>query len=545
MDVNLRDEPLTNTEILSTIYNDASFDYQKRIPEPTQAGLSEQLSAMTDYRPGWNEFVHALVNRIGSIIIRNMSWNNPLVEFKRASMEYGSTIEEVAVGLVKAHSYSADRDYLEKDIWGQEVPKVMSKFHSINREDFYKLTVNEKVLRRAFLNEAGGLNNFVTQLLQSPRTSNQWDEFLLTCRLLTEYDKNDGFYRINVPDVMSNASGEAESKTALRRIRAAADNLGFLSDKYNSAHMPSFARRDDLILLTTPEFNAAMDVEALAGAFNMDKLNPYGRIVPIPSDQLAIPGAQAILTTREFFVISDTLVENTSIQNPVGLHTNFFSHHQGIYSVSPFAPAIMFTTKGGTEQIHVSATVDSISDLTITDRDNDTVTGALTRGEMYLVSADAVTTPEDAAISAVSYSVSGMKSSRTRIDRNGILHIGQDDSAASIKITVKSVDSDTENPLTDSVTREFTKTLTGNVIPLFPTDAIPTGITVAGEPVPDFDPATTSYAVTSAEDVTVADIRVTGVPDYTVTEGDPGVFTVRALSGAADRVYTVTVTGAV
>src|SRR5699024_6449751 len=130
------------------------------------------------------------------------------------------------------------------------------------RQNFYKVTVNEALLQRAFLQEQG-LSTFVSQLLEAPTTSDYWDEFLMTVQLFSEYENNGGFYHVNVPDVANLQSTADEAKAALRKMRAVADSLKFISTRYNAAHMPSFARQDDLVLFVSPEFNAAIDVEAL------------------------------------------------------------------------------------------------------------------------------------------------------------------------------------------------------------------------------------------------------------------------------------------
>src|SRR5699024_10286028 len=200
-----------------------------------------------------------LINRIGSVIARNISWQNPLAEFKRGMLEYGDTIEEIQTGLLQAHIYDPDREYLERDLFGTEVPEVQTSFHTVNRQNFYKVTVNQPLLQRAFLAD-DGLSNFVAQLLEAPSTSDYWDEFLTTVQLFPEYENNGGFWHVNVPDVKDLESSESDAKSALRKMRAMADKLKFISTRYNAAHMPTFADRDDLVVFVSPEFNAAIDV---------------------------------------------------------------------------------------------------------------------------------------------------------------------------------------------------------------------------------------------------------------------------------------------
>ena len=192
--------PSHNADILNAIRDQASSDYQRRIPAATKARVQDTMQLLWQHRPSRNEFVDALVNRIGLVIARNNSWTNPLAKFKQGMLNFGDTIEEVQVGLVEANVYEHDRDYLEKVLFGQEMPEVQSRFHKINREEFYKITIKDFALQRAFLT-ADGLSSFIVQLMEAPTTSDNWDEFLLTTSLFAEYEKSAGFHKVNVPEI--------------------------------------------------------------------------------------------------------------------------------------------------------------------------------------------------------------------------------------------------------------------------------------------------------------------------------------------------------
>lgn len=437
-------QPSHNANILNAIRNESSTDYQRRIPAATQANIQDTIKSLTSYRPAWNEFIDALVNRIGSVQARNISWRNPLAEFKRGMLEFGDTIEEIQVGLLKSHGYEDDREHLEKDIFGVERPDVQSNFHTVNRQEFYKVTVNEAQLTRAFLNPTG-LSSFVAMLMEAPMTSDQWDEFLLTVSLFREYESNGGFYHVNVPDVKAIESDMADAKLALRKMRAMADTMTFLSSKYNAAHMPTFAKRDELVLFVTPEFQAAIDVETLAAAFNMDKAAMHGRVIPIPDEHFGIDGCQAIMTVKDFFVIADQRLENTSAANPVGLHSNHFLHHWQVISASRFVPAVMFWTGADDEVIEIQPTVTAVAQPTVTNRAGTAVT-AVERGEMYEVAASVTTSPVNGLNTSVLYSLSGHSSERTYVTADGVLHIGGQEESGALSVVATSVWVDPANP---------------------------------------------------------------------------------------------------
>lgn len=465
-----------NADILNAIRHEASTDYQRRIPLATQASVQETVKNLTNYRPAFNEFLDALINRIGSIIARNIAWQNPLSEFKRGMLEYGDTIEEVQIGLLDAYTYQQDRETLEKDIFGVERPDVQSGFHTVNRQNLYKITINEAQLQRAFLSPEG-LSSFVSMLMQAPITSDQWDEFLLTCSLFAEYESNGGFYHINVPDVRALTSDAADAKQALRKMRAMADNLTFLSTKYNAAKMPTFAKRDDLCLFVTPEFQAAIDVETLAAAFNMDKTSMHGRVIPIPEEQFGINQAQAIMTTKDFFVVADQRLENTSQYNPVGLHNNYFLHHWEVISASRFVPAVMFWTGADDEVIEIQPVVNAVQQPKVFNREKAEVS-TVERGEMYNIDAVVTTTPEDGQNVSVLYDITGAEDNKTYVTPDGVLHIGGTETASGIQVTATSVWVNPANPSASKVESAAKTLVIGGVMlpewPQVPTFAINT-----------------------------------------------------------------------
>lgn len=460
----------TNVALLNAIRNSNGSDYQNRVTPATQAGIRDTAQEILGHRPTYNAFVDALINRIGSVIIRNKSWTNPLAEFKRGMLEYGDTIEEIATGLVKSKEYSPDREYLERDIFGTERPHVEANFHRVNRQEYYKITVNEMELRKAFLSSTG-LYEFVNNILDMPVTSDNWDEFLMMCQLFSQYEQNGGYHRLNVPDARSIEAGGDEAKEVIRKIRATAENLTFIDTKYNAARMPVAAKRDDLVLFGTPEFFATMDVEALAGAFNIEKMSVSGRQITIPHQHFGIDGAQAILTTRDFFVVADQALENTSAENPVGLTRNYFLHHWSVISQSRFAPAVLFHT-GADDSAPITITEPTgVGPISVTTRQGENVPAStdVARGSVLIASAEV--TPENASTTAVRWSISGAEDPRTRITQNGTVHVGGRETSGTLVVTASTTFINPVDPADTTVhsaTRNISVDLDSQAFPAWP-----------------------------------------------------------------------------
>lgn len=468
--------PGPNADLINLIRQDLSSDFRSRIPEATQANMREQLRGIMDFDGHRNEFINALVNRIGLVIATGKNWTNPLSKFKRGKLEDGDTIEEIYTGLIQAKEYDPSREYLEKEVFGTHKPDVQTSFHRLNRQNYYPITINETVLRRAFLSSQYGLSNFITQVMQAPTNSDQWDEFTLTARLFREFYDAGGFFKVRVPDINAVTSDEADAKAVLRTIRAYSETIKFPSTAYNPAHMPSWADPDELEVFVTPEGLAALDVEALAVVFNIDRARIQQRITVIPEQAIGIPGAQAIITTRDFFVIADTFYDTRSMQNPVGLTQNYWLHHHQIISASRFVPAILLTSTDEPSVITINdGTVTGVTDIEVFDRTGTKVTTELERNEFYNVKSVAETTnPTDGANDAVAFTLGATTSPLTSIQNNGTLVVGYDELGAGGVVT----DGEVTTPGTLTITstsiadpsksKSVTFDLTGDIPQLWP-----------------------------------------------------------------------------
>jgi hypothetical protein len=431
-------EKIDSATWLNAVRDIAGDEYQTRIPEATQANLRATIDGIWNWIPGRNKVENAFVDQLAMVMYRNTLWSNPLREFKIGTLEEGETIEEIQLGLLTAVDYDSDREELEKEIFGQHDIEVRSAFHKRNRQDRYVFTINVPGLRTALL--GGQLGSFVTSAMQVPQTSDQFDEYKLMTRVLREFDRNGAYFNIRVDDVGDKDSGNAESKFLLRRLREMKNTLPFISRIYNPAGMPVAATPDELVLITTAKAEAAMDVEALAAAFQIDKQSMEARRIVLPSEDIGIPGTQAILTTNKFFVVADNLITTTSQFNPAKLTTNHWLHHWQTISASPFAPLIMFNSeRDDTIVINDKRVITDIGAFVFTDRAGNVEATALERGLLYDVRVEGVTNPVG-GVAALMLTVEGATSVFTRISNNGSIYIGPDENAETLTITATAVE---------------------------------------------------------------------------------------------------------
>lgn len=453
---------LNNVQMVNLIRNESAPTFQKRIPSATQANIREVLRTISNSQSLRNAFFETLINRIGQTYINTWTWDNPLDIFERSSMTYGDTYQEIAVGMPTARVYDPKAEYLGGDNFRNYSVEVDSLYHKLDFQHMYPITTDVRTWNQAFLGE-GNIGTLTSQLITSCYNAASVDVFATMCELFTEYARMGGYWRVHMDnDLNDMGSTQDNARDLLRQIRAWADNLKFVSTKYNARHMPVFARPDELVLFCTPEVKSALDVQGLATVFQRTDAEPtIDRIIVIPREYFGIDGVQAILTTQDFFVDVPVVNEMTTMQNPANINSiNHFLHLWKIISVSAFQPAILFWTGTGSSETVVlpegtTATAPTMRLKLAVDGSGETPKN-VRRGGVVQVIADTTITNDDTATwrsGAVSYEIGDADkplSPYTRISQTGVLVVGLDETNTRIPVTAKALYIDPSHPEVES-----------------------------------------------------------------------------------------------
>lgn len=354
---------LTNSsvDVLNAIRNNATQEYQNYIPIATanSESIREIGNIMMDYTPLQNEFLNALVNRIGRVILTSKMYSNPLEMFKKGVLEYGETIEDIFVNLAKPFEF--DPEVAESEVFKREIPDVRSAFYTMNYQKFYKSTVTNDQLRQAFLS-LDGVTNLIAKIVDAMYTAANYDEFQTTKYMLARNILNG---RIKVEGI--GQVTDANMKNIVSTIKGVSNDLEFLKTDYNVAGVYNNSTKSEQYVLVDTKFEAKMSVEVLASAFNMDKADFIGMRVlidgfgSVDSKRLAelfkddptykplteeekevLNSVPAIIVDKDYFMIFDNFTQFTENYNGQGLYWNYFYHRWATFATSPFANACMF-----------------------------------------------------------------------------------------------------------------------------------------------------------------------------------------------------------
>lgn len=397
--------------ILNAIRDNASSDYYNAVPkaQDTTESIKAVGQSILSYQPRMNEFVSSLVNRIARVVVTSKLYKNKLAYAKQGIMEFGESIEEIFVDIAKVEGYDWNSTNDVEQAFKRRNPDIKSAFHAMNLQVYYPVTVTEKNLRQAFLS-MDGVTNIIARIVDSVYSAAAYDEYIMFKYLLAVNMLNGNVAMEHIDEI----TDEASSKEAVKKIKYIVGDMHYMSDKYNIAGVNTFIPDEESPeTFITVKAEADMDVDVLAVAFNMDKVQWTGRRVQVDSlsfnpgelkrlkmllandptyveftetELNALKTVPVVLLSRDYFRVYDNLLEFTEQYNGAKLYWNEFLHKWSTYSTSPFAPICALTSSTPTiTRITVSAPANAAKNSVVKADANVTATPFANKGVTFSI----------------------------------------------------------------------------------------------------------------------------------------------------------------
>lgn len=400
-------------DILNVIRNNASYAYQKDIPKIEKEQDIPKVGEILYGNPAHsNEFINALINRIALVRIQSATFNNPYKHLKKGYLEFGETVEDIFVGIIRAVKYDPEKGASRE--FKRTLPNVQSVFHMTNWKVMYPITIEKQALKRAFTS-ADGVTNLITSIINQVYQSAEYDEYLLFKYLLIKAISHGKVYPQTIDTTNMNSVAVAfRGKSNLLPID--------MTGRFNETHVQNNTPIDKQCIFMDADFNAKFDVEVLASAFNMNKADFIGKLhliddfssfdnerfeairkestglEEVTTDELALmKNVKGVLLDEDWFQVYDNLFEFDETQVGSGLYWNYWLHVWKTISYSPFANAIVFVDKDAAiampELINVEITGKDISEVgTIFTLNVQDDTAALSPNSVNFVQTETLTT---------------------------------------------------------------------------------------------------------------------------------------------------------
>lgn len=425
-----------NSTIMGKFLLTGTNDVQQRLGFSGEVGTA-QVKRLFDpmNQDIYNSFCTFLINRVGYSFTHQQMWENPLKEFFKQKLYYGNSVEENILGWIKGHSYDVDAE----DQFKTYYPDGLQAFHSVNHKVVYPTSISREQMRRAVVNDEG-LAQLVSAIMAQPLNSNEYDIYNEMLDLFKAMDDN---YTLNRTTLTAAPTDETGCKEFLQKLQQFAYDITVPSTEYSQTDIPVFAKPEELVLFVRSSVMAATNVQALAAAYNLEKVDIQYRLKVIPDRKWPLNDSDyAILTTSDFFQCYPVEYVTTSQVDPAGLKVNGWLHCWCVLAASPFVPITIFSTDAAAELANVTMTPSTLK--VYTEKGG---TGAKAGDVVQLVATlDGTVTGDDTgtvtvAPQSVLWSVACVTdgvtlNSRTYVDSNNKLHIQKTGMPTGAQLTV-------------------------------------------------------------------------------------------------------------
>lgn len=442
-------------DVINAILNEGwSINYRDYVPiTASDADSIRNIGKLIMDAPNLrNAFATDLINRIILVIVTSKMYENPWKALKKGKLDLGEVVEEIFVNIAKAELYNPST--AKDTVFRRRIPDIRAAFHVLNYQVKYPVTIGNEELSMAFTTE-NGLYNLIEKIYETLYTADAYDEFNIMKYLIAEHILA-GHIK---PVAIAAPTSEANIRADVTAIKATSNKMKFMTGDWNIAGVKTHAKHEEQTVILSADFDAAMDVQVLAAAFNMEKaeflskrllVDSFGNIdvirlaeccpelctdivydadgyvtsaalKNISSDDLEmLDGIPAVLIDDAFLQIYDRLITMEDIRNPDGLYTNAFLHCWKIISVSRYAPAATFTSETA-----------SVSSVTVTPSTVNTLKGLNTQFQATVAGSGFFDR-------TVTWSVTGANKAGTTIDAAGNLHVAADETATTLTVKATS-----------------------------------------------------------------------------------------------------------
>lgn len=330
------------------------------IPKVVQgkaATLQETGGALLAYKPFMNEFISTLVNRILFQEVHDEVYYNQLRILRGADIPYGTDVQDNIANPAIATPYDATA---MADVLTPATPDVKTVYYRRNRQDKYKVTIFDKLLKGAFI-DFGPFDRFYNMLKNTLVSGDQMDEYEMMVAVMASALDAGSILTVTNPD---NADEAKLYRNAVRLMRTYFLKFRYPSTLYNgylkmateqgvanATALKTWTDEKRMSLFIRADVLAAIDVEVLAAAFNMEKANFLGRLIIVDTFGTGAVSSKtmAIVADITAFRFHDNLYEMADTPyNAATLSRNFYLHHWQTMAFSPFANCVAIIEEDST-----------------------------------------------------------------------------------------------------------------------------------------------------------------------------------------------------
>lgn len=287
----------------------------------------------SDFTPNKISAVGSMIGKIADQTIRMVSADDRLSIFDKMPVKNGDTIEQVLIKLASAEAY----DSTGAGALSRKNPDLAVRYFNDWTRAKYKHTVDISELRKV-LETGKGVPEISAKVVGVLNESDKYEKYTQTKNLLA-WGRQDGTGKVlKLIETVNYGTDAIDYKGVLEALKNAVSGMQFVNTSFNTASINRKTNASDIVILMPYKLKNKIDVQELAGVFNLDKAEVGKHIIELDTDVAEISG----LDTYSIYVLDKNailsyvrLYEMADQKNADGLFWNYFLHTERMYGISP------------------------------------------------------------------------------------------------------------------------------------------------------------------------------------------------------------------
>ena len=292
-----------------------------------------------DFVPTSFEEMGDMIGKIAKSIIRENTAQDHLSVFDKGFVENGESIEEAVVEMAESQAYDEDGAHtLDRET----SEKFAVKYFKAWTAKVFQKTIDYSEIRKVLTKDKTAAD-VATKIISSMSEGDIQEKYEAVRDLLkwgrAVADGGTGAVLVNAETVAYDTTNSTiDYKATLVAMKNAISGMKFVNTSFNSISLKRRTRPEDIYIVMPYQLKNKLDVEELAGVFNLDKAEIKERI--IETDAGNESGYYYIYILDRHAVLDFTrLYEMLNQLNAEGHFWNYFLHTERLYALSPLFDA--------------------------------------------------------------------------------------------------------------------------------------------------------------------------------------------------------------
>lgn len=266
--------------------------------------------------------IYPLIEKVARQVMADVDVSDRLALFNKAPIDNGTTIEEFVVKLAQSTAYNPN-DEQPFDVVN---PDLVVRYYKDWTHKVFKTTVYDNEIRKVMLAD-GNASRVSASIVASLSKGDIYEKYLATRGLMKYAFDNDLIVKNEILQ-------KNDYKGILKAIKNTISGMSFANADFNKGGIVRETPKSRIYILMPYKIKNEIDVEELAGVFNLDKAEVKERIIEIDEgDNIYIVDELAILVYTRLYQMA------SMPYNADNLSKNFVLHTDRLYAISPLFDA--------------------------------------------------------------------------------------------------------------------------------------------------------------------------------------------------------------